>query len=85
MKTFRRWTMARFYMTAYGQAKNPATTRGSEKSGMIVHVNGWDKGVKINAYVDDEGRDVFEVYETGGSRSSGATLLNTIIKEVHDG
>jgi hypothetical protein len=77
--------MARFYMTAHGQAKNPSTARGSEKSGLVVHVNGWEKGVKVVASVDDEGRDVFEVYETNGSKGHGATLLNTIIKEGQNG
>ena len=77
--------MARFYSKAFGMGKNPATARGSEAHGMTVFVNGWSKGVKIVAYVDDEGHDVFEVSETGGSSGYGAVLLNTIIKEGQNG
>lgn len=59
--------MAHFYASISGN-RGEATRMGSKASGITGHIRGWDSGVRVNGRVDDEGRDVFDVYATGGSR-----------------
>lgn len=58
--------MSRFYGSIQGN-RGTATRMGTAKSGMIVHIRGWDVGVKVICDVDKDGKDVIAVYETGGS------------------
>ena len=58
--------MSQFYASIKGQARTEGTRRGSKKSGVMGHIRGWDIGVKVYAS-HREGKDYFEVYETGGS------------------
>ena len=55
-----------------------ASRLGSEKSGLVVEANGWNLGVRVRAWVDDEGNDVFDVYETKGSNNHSSKLVMTI-------
>lgn len=67
--------MSRFYASIEGQASSEATRRGGTASGISGHVRGWDSGVAVNGYVDDQDRDVFEIYATGGSNGGQLPLL----------
>lgn len=66
--------MAQFRATIKGQ-RGEASRLGSKQSGIVAEVNGWNKGIKIYASHRD-GKDVFEVYLTGGSND--ACLKKTI-------
>jgi hypothetical protein len=71
--------MAHFYANIDGQAKTSATRRGSQNSGISAHVRGWNLGVKVVGSVDGDGRDVFYVYQTGGSNAqTDSTLIATV-------
>ena len=71
--------MSRFYGSISGQSKTEATRRGNKQSGVNAHIRGWDVGVFVGCFVNDEGYDVCEVYETGGSNSpSNRKLLATV-------
>jgi len=58
--------MVRFRATIQGQ-KGVVSGSGSAKSGMTVIVNGWGRGVEVEAFVDEEGCDRFRVWATNGS------------------
>ena len=46
-----------------------------------AHVRGWYIGVEINAYTTEEGKQVFEVYQTSGSNGSRGLKLCEVIEE----
>lgn len=73
--------MARFYGSVEGQARTMATRRGSENSGLVAHIRGWNVGVRVVCEVDGQGRDVVRVYETGGSNSGSSGKLLAEVKE----
>jgi len=60
--------MARFYGDVQGN-RGEATRMGTPSSGISAHIRGWDVGINVQCYVDDDGFDVCEAYPTGGSRN----------------
>ena len=65
------------------QGNKGATTRlGSKASGIHTFTDGWNSGVDVDGYVDEYGRDVFEVFQTGGSH---AARSKTLIARIVDG
>ena len=71
--------MARFYGQIEGTARTMASRTGSKNSGIWAHIRGWDVGVKIcGRYDETTGKDVFDVYRTGGSNDSSGDLIQTI-------
>jgi len=58
--------MARFYTSVTNSRGNLTTAQGT-KEGQSAHIRGWDVGVKIDAGVDNYGRDIFLIYRTSGS------------------
>ena len=74
--------MAQFMGYVKGQ-RGEATRLGSKNSGLVVRANGWESGIKVEATVDIEGRDVFWVEITGGSnKGKSATLLGKLVAGV---
>lgn len=70
--------MAHFYASIKGN-RGDATRMGTKQSGIAGHIRGWDSGVWVDGRVGPDGRDVFDVYATGGSNSStGSKLIATI-------
>lgn len=68
--------MARFYLTATGTRKTPATCQGDEESGIRSHTRGWNKGIAVHGYIDPvDGVEKFDVYKTGGSNDPIALEL----------
>lgn len=62
--------MAQFRATIEG-SRGMASRLGTKKSGLDVRINGWNDGLRVTAYFDEEtGKDVFEVFRTGGSNDS---------------
>lgn len=72
--------MAQFLAGIQGQ-RGEATRLGSKASGIRARINGWNAGVSVNAYHED-GVDVFEIRQTGGSGYSG---INEPIATIRDG
>jgi len=77
--------MARFYGSMQG-TRGEATRMGDTKNGFDAHVRGWNVGVRITCRVDKDGKDVIEVWETGGSNRPGGLKLLAEVKEAkqHD-
>ena len=59
--------MSKFYSEMRGAARKTVTRRGH--SHLSAHLRGWDKGIRVECSEDDSGREVYKVYETGGSNS----------------
>ena len=78
--------MARFRAVITGSKSGEVSRLDHAKNGMVVEANGWKLGVRVRAYVDEEGRDCFDVYQTRGSGSWGDDgLLASIKGEVQNG
>ena len=58
--------MARFRGIVQG-SRDAVSRLGGKAGGLDVSANGWRVGVRVQAHVDDNDRDVFEVFATGGS------------------
>lgn len=70
--------MAHFYGSMDGVGKTTRTATGTKNTGLSAHVRGWDLGVYVDLRVDADGKDVIEVYRTGGSNNSTRTHVATI-------
>jgi len=77
--------MSRFYGSLEGRAKTIATRQGTPQSGIRSHTRGWDAGVEVIGRVDEKGKDVFEVYATGGSNRPSHRLLIGKVVEYNGG
>jgi len=73
--------MARFYGEIHG-TRGCATRLGHRA--MESHIRGWNVGVRVECRIED-GQDVIEVYETGGSHSPSSKRLLARIAEPEKG
>ena len=72
--------MSKMYASITADAsKSEATKRAHEFAN--AHVRGWNLGVEINAYTTDEGKQVFEVFKTGGSNGSRLEKLCEVVEK----
>lgn len=72
--------MSHFYTTI----TNKGTTHNKcgNKDGMIIHARGWNIGVEIELYHNEEiGKDVIQIAETKGSNNPTRKLIRTIVEE----
>ncbi len=74
--------MARFIGEIQGKAKTKASRLGTEKSGLIAHIRGWNVGVFICCGVDEDGKDTLRIYRTKGSNNP---TLQELIAEIKEG
>ena len=65
--------MARFRGSVSGQ-RGYASRLGSAKSGLHTEANGWNSGVSVQAFADED-VDVFEIRSTSGSNGGVAGFL----------
>ena len=72
--------MARFYASIQGN-RGEASRMGTPASGMTGHIRGWNVGVRVRCYVTSGGKDVCEVYSTGGSNGGAPEKLIARILE----
>jgi hypothetical protein len=73
--------MSRLYASIDSDSRRTlATSRGHRR--IDTHTRGWDSGVRVVAYVDADGRDAFDVFQTGGSAGGASERL---IARVIDG
>ena len=64
--------MSRFYGKITG-ASGISSRRSTGKQGISAHISGWNKGIKVTGFVDDNGMDCFDIFETGGSNNPEKT------------
>lgn len=72
--------MAHFYVSTENSRGNQVTASGS-KSGQTTHCRGWNGGVEVWAHVDDEGRDIFDIFRTGGSNGGARRFIGAVIAD----
>ena len=72
--------MARFRATIKG-SRGEASRLGTAKSGLLVHVNGWNVGICIDVGVNENDQEVFHIYRTGGSNRPG--FVESIALIIH--
>lgn len=73
--------MSHFYASIEAN-RGEATRCGSKDSGIYGHIRGWNSGVIVQGYIDEEGRDCFSIYKSGGSRGGGRELIAVILPEA---
>ncbi len=71
--------MSRFYGEMHNERS--AITKCGHKDGLTAHIRGWNAGIRVECYVDQEGNDQFMVWSTGGSNQPGN---NDLLAEVTD-
>lgn len=64
----KRYGRRRFYGEMMGRSKIVSRT-GSALSGMWAHIRGWDIGINVRLYVNEDGDDEVTVHLTGGSNN----------------
>ena len=73
--------MAHFRGTVQG-SRGEVSRLGGKEYGLHVAANGWMCGVRVWAHYDEEtGKDVFNVYRTGGSTYHGDSKLIATVTE----
>jgi len=72
--------MARFRATIEG-SRGMASRLGTESSGMVATINGWNVGVYVNIFVNEDGKDEIRVYKTGGSNARGPQDRIAVVTE----
>jgi len=72
--------MSRFYASIQGN-RGEATRQGTPSSGIEGHIRGWNIGVRVYCFVDDDGKDAVRVTLTGGSRNSSSTKFLGVFKK----
>ena len=72
--------MAHFYATIRGN-RGEATRMGTPNSGIGGHIRGWNIGVRVYGRVDENGKDVFDVVQTGGSNGHAPSKVIATITE----
>ena len=65
--------MGKFYGEMSGSGRDTVTMRGH--SHLSAHLRGWNKGIRVECSEDDSGKEVYKVYETGGSNNSSSDKL----------
>jgi hypothetical protein len=53
-------------VSAKGFDHSTEVARYSDR-GISAHVRGWNDGIRVTAYIDATGYEVFEIHTTGGS------------------
>ena len=72
--------MSKMYASITADASKSEATKRAHKFAN-AHVRGWNLGVEINAYTSSSGRQVFEVYKTGGSNGHRLEKLCEVVEK----
>lgn len=65
--------MGKFYGEMSGSDRNTVIMRGH--SHLSAQLRGWNKGIRVECSEDDSGKEVYKVYETGGSNNPSSDKL----------
>lgn len=68
------------HFIGYLQGNRGSVSRLGHKN-IKVEATGWDLGVKVYGYKNDDSTDEFHIYQTGGSNGATSDKLIKIIKE----
>jgi hypothetical protein len=68
------------YKATIRNAGKPVSRQGHAERGIRADIRGWATGVKVIGHtsVDDDTVDVFDIYSTGGSGSSGGGYIGLV-------
>lgn len=55
----------RFAASVTGDESTEASRLGNKN--IWCHIRGWDHGIKVRGHVNEDGREVFEIFMTGDS------------------
>lgn len=66
--------MARF-MTTVDNSRGKSVNVAGESIGQHLHIRGWDSGVKVESYRQQDDQDGFAIYMTDGSNGHGQKIL----------
>ena len=66
--------MAQFRAECKGGG-NTVSRLGHKTTGISCQANGWDAGIRVEGYHDEDLGDIFLVYQTSGSRFKTASVL----------
>ena len=72
--------MSHFYAEIVGN-KGSATRQGTQTSGMIGHIRGWNIGVRVEISYED-GIDICRVYKTGGTNNPQSILIAEVREQT---
>jgi hypothetical protein len=67
----------RFWASVSGDASTEAG-RGASNH-IRSHTRGWNHGIRVMGFVNQHGRDQFEIYTTGGSNDASTKKLVAIV------
>lgn len=74
--------MARFYAEMQGNCScEPATCEGTKESGMRLLIKGMNIGIYVRCYVDREGKDVIQIYDSGPNADAADSYLVHTLRE----
>lgn len=74
--------MSKWYGAIQGN-RGEATRMGTEGSGFSAHIRGWNFGVRVHCYTDQNGIDKIAISLTGGSNNSSTIkCLGTWTEEM---
>ena len=77
--------MSHFYASIQG-SKGEVTRQGTKSSGIDGHIRGWEFGVRVQIYVNDDGEDEVHITITDGSGDYGLRyFIGTFTKAVLEG
>lgn len=71
--------MSHFYACIQG-SQGAVTRCGTKRSGVLVHVRGWNVGVRVHL-THENGKDIVAVYKTKGSNNPYIAQLVTVFTE----
>ena len=66
--------MAQFRAEIKG-GKGSVSRLGHKTTGISCQANGWDSGIRVEGYHDEDLGDIFLVYQTSGSRFKTSSIL----------
>ena len=72
--------MSKMYASITTDATKTEGTKRAHKSA-TAHIRGWNLGVKIIASTDENDKQIFEVFKTGGSNSSTLEKLCEVVEK----
>lgn len=71
--------MAQFQAVISG-GRGETSRLGTAKSGIMTHAKGWNSGVEVYGYVDENGQDKFDIFvTTGSSHKMGKGFIGSVI------
>ena len=67
--------MAQFRAECKGGGNMPVSRLGHKTTGISSHTCGWESGIKVEGYYDDDLGDICMVWQTSGSGFTGKSVL----------